>query len=129
MQLVGGSRGRQLFDGDRGDHAGAEFEHLQNPARRQIRAGQAGRKTDEVLNARRTSGLPAGPKLIERQGGKSFGRGIDGRGNARRPGADNRQIDVLRRAVLPDAGRARQLLQPGIHENAVAAFNHRRLAR
>ena len=122
--------GGQLFDGDRGDHPGAELEHLQNAARRQVGPAQPGGEADEVLDARGAAGLPARPELVQQQRGKPLGRRVHGRGDSRRPGADDGEIDFLRRAVAPDARLAGQLLQGGVHEDAaVAAFNDRRLAR
>ena len=71
---------------------------------------------------------PPGPKPVEHQGRKPFGRGIDGRGNAGRSGADDGEVDLLRGTVSPNAGAAGQLLQRRIHQNlAVAAFDDRRL--
>ena len=98
----------QPFDLDGGDDPRAELEHLQNAAGGEFRAAQSGRKADEVLDARRAPGLPAGSEPVEHQGRKTFGRRIHGRRNAGRSGADNREIDVLRRAVSPDTGFAGQ---------------------
>ena len=112
------------------DNPGAELEHLQDAARGQVCAAQSGRKTDEVLDPRRAAGLPARSEPVEHQGGNTFRRCVHGGGNARGTGADNRQIDLLRRTMFPDAGLAGQLLQGRVHENSpVATFDHRRLLR
>ena len=45
-------------------------------------------------------------------------------------GANNSQIDILRRTMSPDTRLAGQLLQGRTHENSpVAAFDHRCLLR
>ena len=127
MQFAGRLRGNELLDIDRADDRRAELEHLQHAARGQIGPAQSGRKADEVFDPRRAAGLAARPEPIEHQRRQAFGRGIDGGGNARRPGADDGQIDLLLRAMPPDAGLGGQLPQRRVEQHlSVAAFDGRR---
>jgi hypothetical protein len=61
------------------DHPHAELDGLQLGAERKVRAGDAGRKSEEVFDAGRGGGLAAERHIVKQDGPQAFGGTIDRR--------------------------------------------------
>ena len=67
---------------------------------RELRATDPAGEAEEVLDLRRVRRLPTGHVALEHDGPQAVGRGVDGRRQARRTGADDREVVVARRRRL-----------------------------
>ncbi len=108
---------------------GTEFLRLVEGARRQRNAGDAGRETEIVLDARRGAGLTSEGTTIDQDDTEAFGRGIHSGAQSGWARADDRHIVQLQRVELADhAETARELILAGIAQQlAVGAKNDRQL--
>ena len=91
-------------------HLGAELLRLHEGAPGQRLAGNAGRESQVVLDARAGAGLAAERARVEHDDRKAFGSRIDGGGETGGPGADDRDIeDAVGVIDAPHAEALRQL--------------------
>src|SRR5262249_30609602 len=88
-------------------HAGAELPRLADRANRQLRAADARREAEIVLDPARCSRLAAESTALDHERVQPLGRGVDGGAEAGRAAADDEQVDRLHGAqVETDAQRA-----------------------
>ncbi len=104
----GRSEHSQAHDLVRDRHLGAELLRLIEGARHERHAADPGRKAEVVLDPRRRARLAAERARVEHDDREPFGGGVDGGGETRGSGADDRDVvDLARvdRADEPDAAR------------------------
>ena len=127
---LAGREASQAHDLVRDRHLGAELLRLVEGARHQRHAGDSGRKAHVVLDPRRRARLTAEGAAVEHDDREPLRRRVDGRCEAGRSGADDRDVvDAVRidRAHQTDA--ARQLGLAGIAQQISVRAEHDRQLR
>ena len=95
---------------------------LDGGARRELLARDAAREADVVLDAGARAGLAAGGGAVERERVESFRRAVHGRGQTRRPAADDDQVEhVPRHRTERQTEMIRELTRRRVAEHAGAA--------
>ena len=116
-------------DGDRDHDVGAEFLRLNEGARGQRLAGDSGRKAEVVFDPGAGPGLPAVGASVENRDRQAFGGRVDRRRQARRAGADHRDVvDEVRARGGRHADLAGERPLRRICEHRAVGANHQRQA-
>ena len=96
-------------------HAGAELPRLADGANRQLRAADARREAEVVLDPPRRSRLAAESAALDHERVEPLRRAVDGGAEPGRAAADDEQVDRLRLVEIePDAQRPGHLAGGGI---------------
>ena len=118
-------------DASRHGDARAEALRLNQRVARQLRAGDASRKAEVVLDPRARACLPAGREASSDEHVQTFGGAIDRGGKPRRAGADHDEIVHLGgiEGDVETCARARDPRWTGVEKTAFAADDDGRIRR
>ena len=108
-------------------HAGAELPRLADGANRQLRAADARREAEVVLDPPRRSRLAAESAALDHERVEPLRRAVDGGAEPGRAASDDEQVDRLRLVeVEPDAQRPGHLAGGGIPQLRPSGQAHER---
>jgi hypothetical protein len=106
---------------------GVESLRLEGRLSRQVRAGYAGREPEVVLDPHARAGLASQRPGLGDERPQALGGAVDRGREARRSGAEHDEVEDLPVDLGAQAERARHLRGRRVAQDAVVAYQHRRL--